>query len=350
MLFPNHPDETGENISIVVLTYNRKRLLRDCLNSLLAQTYPRERLGIIVVDDGSADGTREMVDFLRSRHSHVKYVYQDHKGIPAARNNGIKNATGDIIAIVADDYILEANYAETVVTFFRDNPAAMVVRFKLVASRSDFGSRISHFYFDVSVRRRLCDASDQVAQSWREQLTKALQKIPPLDEKITTQHGLEAAGAAAFRREVFARVGFFDESLQRAEDTDMTKRLRALGILIYYFPHHRIEHQYSPFLLDTLSKCFHTGYNRYKYYGKHKLLTGGRGGAVKPIILMKLGFILDALWRARQAESTRNFLFYLPFMFLFESANKLGFLLSLLFSIGSRLVRVMIIGRRKDQK
>jgi len=324
-----------EKLSIIVLTYNRKRLLRDCLRSLLAQTYPREKLEILVSDDGSHDGTRELVECLQTQHAHLKYFHQPHKGIPAARNNGIVHATGEIVAIVADDYILDSTYATTIAEFFHRHPEAMVVRFKVIAARNDLGSRISHFYFDVSVRRRLSPIADSIARNWRERIAQVWQKTPPFEETITTRHNLEAAGAAAFRHEVFALVGLFDESLQRAEDTDMTKRLRELGIEVYYYPYQHIKHQYRPFLLDTLYKCFHTGFNRYKLYQKHELSADNGHSVAKTIIFHKIGMVLDALWRARQAESTVKVLFYLPFMLLFEAANKLGFLFSFLSSRSS---------------
>ena len=321
-----------ERLSIVVLTYNRKPLLADCLNSLLAQTYSRDKLEIIVINDGSLDGTDELAREVMSAHEHVRYFYQSHKGIPATRNHGITKATGDIIAIVADDYILAPDYAETVMTFFRQNPDAAVVRFKVVPSRFDLGSRISHFYFDLSVRRRLYEAANPPPLGWKKHIKRLLQKMSMPDEKITTRHGLEAAGAAAFRREVFSKVGSFDESLKRAEDTDMTKRLSSIGIPVYYFPHHHIRHQYSPFLLDTIYKCFYTGFNRYKYYQKHGELAERKYGVIKALLVMKLNFMLNILWRARQTTSARECLLFLPFIVLFEVVNKLGFLSSWLLS------------------
>lgn len=319
-----------EKISIIVLTYNRTRLLGDCLQSLLAQTYPREKLEILVSDDGSHDGTRELVERLQTQHAHLKYFYQSHKGIAGARNHGIVHATGEIVAIVADDYILDSTYATTIAGFFHRHPEAMVVRFKVIAARNDLGSQISHFYYDVSARRRLSPIADSIPRNWRERIAQVWQKVPPFEETITTQHNLEASGAAAFRHEVFARVGLFDESLQRAEDTDMTKRLRELGIAVYYYPYHHIKHQYSLFLLDTVYKCFHTGFNRYKLYQKHEFSADNGRSLAKTIVLAKIGMVLDALWRARQAESTVKVICYLPIMLLFEATNKLGFLFSLL--------------------
>lgn len=317
-------------ISVIVLTYERKKLLADCLHSLLAQTYSRDKLEIVVVDDGSRDGTGEVVEALQASHPNVKYVYQPHRGIPAARNNGIRNATGDIIAIVADDYILDPSYVSTIIAFFAERPEAQIVRFKMVAAGKDLGSRISHFYFDVSVRRRLGDPEElPPADGWRERLARAWRKPPQFEETITTRHQLEAAGAAAFRREVFAAVGTFDESLQRAEDTDLTMRLRKLGIAVYYNPFQHIRHQYHPLMLDTVTKCFLTGLNRCRLYQKHALLPGQRS-AVKMLISQEVGAVLSALWRARQAGSIPKLLCYLPFMLLFETTTGLGFFVGMI--------------------
>jgi hypothetical protein len=162
---------------------------------------------------------------------------------------------------------------------------------------------------------------EYAAQVWR--------KPPPFAEKITTDHHLEASGAAAFRREVFARVGFFDESLRRAEDTDMTRRLRDAGIEVHYYPFQEIRHQYSPIPVDTLSKCFRTGFNRCKLYQKRDLWPRKGETVLARIVIHKLGVLFDALQRARHAETTLKILLYLPFMFLFEVANKVGFLCGL---------------------
>jgi GT2 family glycosyltransferase len=315
---------TQPTISIVVLTHDRRKMLADCLRSLLAQTYPRERLEIVVSDDGSRDGTRALVSGLQERHANLRYAYQPHRGIAAARNNGIAHATGQIVAIVADDYILHPTYAATIAQFFDQHPAAMVVRFKIVAAGRDPGSRISHFYFDVSVRRRLAPEPPAETFRWRERFARAWRRPMRLEETITTRHQLEAAGAAAFRREVFVRAGRFDESLQRAEDTDMTMRLRALGIDVYYYPFQEIRHQYHPLMVDTVAKCFLTGLNRYRLYRKHAHLPG-QHGPVKTLLSHEVQAAFTALWRARQAESMPKLLCYLPFMAFFEAATGAGF-------------------------
>jgi len=309
----------GPGLSIVVLTYNRRELLEDCLKSLLAQADSGTPLEILVVDDGSTDGTRHLVLSLADSHPHLRYCPQPHRGIAAARNTGIRNASAGLIAIVADDYLLAPDYARTVVGFFREYPEAQVVRFKIVAADDDFMSRAHHAYHEASVKRRLADG-------WEFAGYRNMWRLLRVDEKITTAHGLEAAGAAGFRREVFQRVGLFDESFGRAEDTDFTVRLREAGIPIHYFPFHQIRHRYDSSLRAVAGVAFRSGRFRWRYYAKY-----AHGRVKVPSLLrlglgMKLSVLYWGCWRARQTGSLARFILYLPFMLLMEAAIKAGFI------------------------
>src|SRR5690242_5053753 len=86
-------------VSVIIPAYNSERYIADALRSVLAQTYmPQE---IIVVDDGSSDGTARALDPFRST---IRYIYQKNRGEPAARNTGMREAKGDYIAFLdADD-------------------------------------------------------------------------------------------------------------------------------------------------------------------------------------------------------------------------------------------------------
>lgn len=88
--------------SIIIPTYNRKNILKRSLGYLFEQTYPAAKYEIIVVDDGSVDGTAEMIKTLRPPCS-LRYFRQDNRGPAAARNLGIKNAKGRIIIFLDDD-------------------------------------------------------------------------------------------------------------------------------------------------------------------------------------------------------------------------------------------------------
>ena len=85
-------------ISVIIPTYNRAHTLPRALDSVLAQTRPADE--IIVIDDGSTDETRELIE---QQYPQVHYHYQDNAGVSAARNLGIKVATGDWIALLDSD-------------------------------------------------------------------------------------------------------------------------------------------------------------------------------------------------------------------------------------------------------
>ncbi|SFJ20041.1 glycosyltransferase family 2 protein [Planctomicrobium piriforme] len=88
-------------VSVIVPTFNRERHLRQCLRSALDQTYPH--LEVIVVDDGSTDGTPYLMAELQAEDSRLKYVYQSNAGVSAARNTALRHAQGDMIAFLDSD-------------------------------------------------------------------------------------------------------------------------------------------------------------------------------------------------------------------------------------------------------
>jgi GT2 family glycosyltransferase len=313
-----------ETVSVVVLTYNRRELLLRCLESLFRQTYPPDRLEIVVSDDGSTDGTREMMSELAATRARLVYARQAHRGIPAARNNGFRHAGGAIVAFVADDYVLQPGYVEHFGGFLRAHPQARVVRFRIVPDADHFGARVSHCFYDVSIRKRLLlGAAGAGGPPWNRGLLP-FRRLPPVPDGITADHALEAAGAAAFRREVLEEVGPFDERLMRTEDTDLTARLRRLGIAVYYDPGHTVAHHYGRIPLDTLRKCFHTGVHRARLVAKHApsgAISIERGGALRA----KASGLLDAVMRAANAGSRARLITYLPVMLLFELADAAGY-------------------------
>ena len=98
-------------ISIVVPVYNQEEYLAQCLDSLVNQTY--ENIEIIVVNDGSTDGSSEICHQYASKFSHIKTLYQDNAGPSAARMRGISCSNGQWIMFVDSDDWVEHNICET---------------------------------------------------------------------------------------------------------------------------------------------------------------------------------------------------------------------------------------------
>ena len=105
------------NISVVIPTYNRKDLLKRSINSVINQTI--KPFEIIVVDDGSLDGTEKMI---RRNYDLVKFIKQENKGVSAARNSGIKVSNGEWICFLDSDDEWKKDKLEKQINAANDNP------------------------------------------------------------------------------------------------------------------------------------------------------------------------------------------------------------------------------------
>ena len=93
-----------ELISVIIPVYNIKEYLERCVDSVLAQTWGR--LEILLVDDGSTDGTEKLVDELRKKDSRIRVFHKPNGGSSSARNLGISEAKGKYLGFVdSDDFI-----------------------------------------------------------------------------------------------------------------------------------------------------------------------------------------------------------------------------------------------------
>ena len=114
------PDK--KSISVIIPAYNIEDLLEKCVTSVASQDYPKELLQIIVVDDGSTDGTPHIADELARKYSNVQVIHKENGGSSSARNVGIEAATGDYLGFVdSDDYISGVMYSTMMEAALRNN-------------------------------------------------------------------------------------------------------------------------------------------------------------------------------------------------------------------------------------
>ena len=91
-------------ISIIVPIYNTRRYIDKCVESIVNQTY--KNIEIILVDDGSTDGSDKKCDEWKEKDKRIKVIHKENEGASSARNVGIENAKGKYIAFIdSDDYI-----------------------------------------------------------------------------------------------------------------------------------------------------------------------------------------------------------------------------------------------------
>lgn len=177
-------------VSVVIPAYNCEKFIAEAVGSVRQQDY--KPLEIIIVDDGSADGTASEIMKLGED---IRYLYQSNRGPAAARNRGIEMANGEVIAFLdADDY-WPVNKLEMQIDCLNKEPG-----------------------FDIVLGRIQCVGA----------LTEADRKI--LFEGPDNTMMNVCLGSGVFRRSVFNKVGLFDESLRHYEDHDWFLRAREKGV------------------------------------------------------------------------------------------------------------------------
>ncbi|MEW6264116.1 MAG: glycosyltransferase [Thermodesulfobacteriota bacterium] len=181
-------------VSVIIPTFNRAKLVVRAVASVLGQTFSDFEL--IVVDDGSTDGTDRALERFAGR---IVYLFQEHAGVSAARNRGLAEATGSLIAFLdSDDYWQPEKLARQV-RFFTDHPEALICQTEEVWYRQ--GRRVN------PGQRHRKPSGDVFLPSLR------LCLVSP--------------SAVMMRRSLFDRVGVFDEDLPACEDYDLWLRVSA---------------------------------------------------------------------------------------------------------------------------
>ena len=236
------------NVSAVIPTFNRGHCLLRAINSILAQTTPVDE--IIVVDDGSDDKTydllvkSELLD-MRGQMPNIRYLYQENKGVSAARNLGIKEAENEYIALLDSDDA----WAET-----------KIERQALKLEKKNFSCRITH-----------------TEEIW----LKDGQRINP-KKKHKKSGGFIfekclplcciSPSSVLLHRTLFNDYGFFDEKLPACEDYDMWLRLCAFEEVL--FVEEALTIKYGGHA-DQLSRAF-WGMDRFRVLALEKLINSGK--------------------------------------------------------------------------
>jgi glycosyltransferase involved in cell wall biosynthesis len=107
-------------VSVVIPTYNRAEILRECLELLVGQKFVKDEYEIVVVDDGSTDSTSDVVENVKKTAKiPINYLYQKNQGQGIARNYGIKHAHGKVIILVGDDILVKRDFISEHIKFHR---------------------------------------------------------------------------------------------------------------------------------------------------------------------------------------------------------------------------------------
>jgi glycosyltransferase involved in cell wall biosynthesis len=208
-------------VSAIVCTKDRSDHIGGCLQALLANDYPDLR--VLVVDQSGDDFTYGLVKPLAGSDDRIRYMHDDTVGLSHARNVGISRSDGDIVAFTDDDCVPSADWIDSLLAEFTANPDVDAV----------YGRSLP---YDRPLRgeRPVAVKEDSVRRIFRGK-----------HNPWSVGHG----NNMAFRRDVFAKVGLFDEAmgpgaaLRNCDDADFTYRLLSAGLKAIYSPVPLVYHR-----------------------------------------------------------------------------------------------------------
>ncbi len=216
-------------ISIICPIYNEKSHIEDCIQSIIAQDFPHEEMEVLFVDGMSTDGTREIVSKYRMQYPFIQLLDNPKHTAPVALNAGIRAAKGDIIVRLDAHSKYPTDYFSVIVNKLKSSGAdnvggvcntlpakdKSICRAIAHAMSSSFGMGNSHFRVGVD------------HEKW-----------------------VDTVPFGCFHRELFDRIGFFDEELVRNQDDEFNGRIIQNGGKILLLPQVIIDY----FARDTISK------------------------------------------------------------------------------------------------
>lgn len=234
-------------VSVIIPAYNEERFIEDCLNSVYQQDYPKELLEVIVVDGNSHDRTAEII---REKFPQVKLLHNPRKIVPISMNMGLEKAQGVYVIRLDAHCTYPTNYFSRLIEFMETHPEA-----------------------------------DNVGGVWNTLPANSSAQAQAITIALTSKFGMGNAeyrlGAkevkevdtvpfGCYRREVFDKIGGYDEELTRNQDNELNSRLKQSGGRIFLLPDLLIDYYARP----TVRKC---GRMFYQY------------GLFNPLVDKKLG-------------------------------------------------------------
>lgn len=236
-------------VSIIVPTWNGLPLLKKCMNGLTTQTY--RDFEIVVVDDGSNDGTSA---WLESRRSKIRpLILPINRGFAAAMNAGIAVTTGEYLIALNNDTVPDPGFVEHMVSSAQTG-------YDMVAGRVVLDGHNVIDSAGISVLRDGCSK-------------ERLRGVP--EESIQALHQTEvfgpSAAASLYSRRMLNRIGLFDESFEAFyEDVDLAWRARIGGFRCLYNPRATVRHVHSAsYGKLSIRKLFLLERNRYWILWRH---------------------------------------------------------------------------------
>ena len=204
-----------EKISVIIPCRNEEKYIAGCLDSVISNDYPKDCMEVFVVDGKSNDRTQEIIKEYCEKYKFIHLLINENKIVPCAMNLGIKKSTGDFIIRLDAHGIFPNNYFSELVTWSKklnaDNIGALwITDVKNKNPKTNSIKKVLSNKFGVG------DSLFRIG----------IDKVTEVD---TVPFG-------CYRKEVFEKIGFYDERLERDQDIELNKRLKKNGGKIFLLP------------------------------------------------------------------------------------------------------------------
>ena len=258
-------------VSIICPIFNEEKFINKCINSILQQDYPKEKLEFLLVDGGSTDTTRKKVAHYTKQYPFIKLMNNPHKVVPHALNIGIKASSGEVVMRIDGHCDYPTNYVSTLVKYlFELNADNVGAVWNTLPAK------------DNSVCRAIA-----IVSSHKFGVGNSVHKVGSKNiiEVDTVPFG-------CYKREVFDRIGLFDEELIRNQDDEFNARLINSGGKIFIIPELVIDYHAR----DSIQKVS----KMYFQYGLFKPLVNkklGKPASVRQFVpaLFVAGLLIGAI-------------------------------------------------------
>lgn len=251
-------------VSFVIPMLNEAKAIKRCIESILNQNYPADRLEVIVVDGLSQDGSREQVKALAAEHANIHLYDNPQKRTPISLNTGVRNSTGDVIIILGAHTRIEPDFVHWNI----------------------------HYMQELDVK---CVGGTQINTGdtfWQSAIGVGMGSqfgIPSAPYRFyKKKRFVDTVVYAAYARDLFEQVGYFDEELHISEDAEFNWRIRKAGHKIFFTPEIVSYYYPRPNLRKLAKQFFNYGILRVNVIKKHP-------DAAKPVHLVPPLFVLSTL-------------------------------------------------------
>jgi glycosyltransferase involved in cell wall biosynthesis len=202
-------------VSTIIHCRNEERFIGKCLDSIISQDYPKDKLEVLVVDGMSEDGTRGIANEYAQKYPFIKLLNNPKRVIPCAMNIGIKNANGEIIMEMSAHSTYPKYYISKCVQYLLDYSADNVGGVCKIMPREN-----------TTIAKSIAIGLAHPFASGNTYVKIGSNKLRWAD----------TAAFGCYRKEIFEKIGLFNENLHRGSDMDFNRRLREAGGKILLVP------------------------------------------------------------------------------------------------------------------